>query len=66
MTQKEKCNYMMLAMRLAGFNINDEGAAIVVELYESVLMYNGNVNMKQIITIQNNMAYCYKKEENNQ
>ena len=63
MTQKEKRNYMRIAMNLIGINVTDKYAAILVEVYEHILMYKGSVNMKQIISIENQMEYEYVKKE---
>jgi len=62
MTQAEKRKYMKLSMNLIGISINDKYAAVLVEVYEHVLLYKGNVNMKQIISIENQMEYEYDKK----
>jgi len=63
MTQFEKCKYMRISMNMIGINVDDKYAATLVEIYEHILMYKGNVNMKQIISIQESMEYCYNKKE---
>lgn len=65
MTQKEKRQYMFYAMRLLGFGIDKKYSAILVEIYETILKYKGNVNIKQIISIENQMEYEYKEPEPN-
>jgi len=62
MTQFEKCKYMRISMNMIGINVDDKYAATLVEIYEHILMYKGNVNMKQIISIQESMEYCYNKK----
>jgi len=62
MTQSEKRKYMKLSMNMIGINVDDKYAAVLVEIYEHVLMYEGNVNMKQIIRIENQMTYEYDKK----
>jgi len=63
MTEKEKRHYMKIAMNMIGINVNDKYAAMLVEIYQHILMYKGNVNMKQIINIEENMNYQYDKKE---
>lgn len=63
MTELEKRKYMKLAMNLIGFNVNDKYAAMLVEVYQHILLYKGNVNLKQIINIENNMEFQYGKNE---
>lgn len=63
MTEIEKRKYMKIAMNMIGINVNDKYAAMLVEIYQHILMYKGNVNMKQIIEIENNMEYQYNKKE---
>lgn len=62
MTEQEKRKYMKIAMNMIGINVNDKYAAMLVEIYQHVLMYKGNVNMKQIIDIEHNMEYQYDKK----
>ena len=64
MTEQEKRKYMKIAMNMIGINVNDKYAAMLVEIYQHILMYKGNVNMKQIIDIEHNMEYQYDKKEN--
>ena len=63
MTEQEKRKYMKIAMNMIGINVNDKYAAMLVEIYQHILMYKGNVNMKQIISIEHNMEYQYDKKE---
>lgn len=63
MTQKEKRKYMHLAMRIIGLDVNEKGAAILVQVYEDVLTYKGSLNMKQITHIEEQMEYEYKKKD---
>jgi hypothetical protein len=64
MTEQEKRKYMKIAMNMIGINVNEKYAAMLVEIYQHILMYKGNVNMKQIIDIEHNMEYQYDKKEN--
>lgn len=48
---------------MIGINVNDKYAAMLVEIYQHILMYKGNVNMKQIISIEHNMEYQYDKKK---
>jgi len=64
MTEQEKRKYMKIAMNMIGINVNDKYAAMLVEIYQHILMYKGNVNMKQIIDIEHNIEYQYDKKEN--
>ena len=64
MTQKEKRKFMDIALRMIGLNVNEKCAAIVVEIYEDILRYEGSLTIKQIIEIENQMEYEYKKNEN--
>lgn len=63
MTEVEKRKYMKIAMNMIGINVNDKYAAMLVEIYQHILMYKGNLNMRQIIEIENNMEYQYNKKE---
>lgn len=63
MTEVEKRKYMKIAMNMIGINVNDKYAAMLVEIYQHILMYKGNVNMKQIIDIEHNMEYQYNKKD---
>jgi hypothetical protein len=64
MTQKEKRKYMNVALRIIGVNVTEKYSAIIVEIYEVILRYEGNVNLQQIIAIENRMEYEYKKDKN--
>lgn len=64
MSEQEKRKYMKIAMNMIGINVNDKYAAMLVEIYQHILMYKGDVNIKQIINIENNMEYQYGKKEN--
>ena len=62
MTQKEKRNYMRIASNLIGINVNDKYAAILVEVYEHLIEYKGNVNINQIVSIEKQMDYEYSEK----
>ena len=63
MTQKEKHEYMRVSMNLIGINANDRAAAVLVSVYELLLQYKGEVNIKQILTIEKQMVFQYEKQD---
>ena len=63
LSDRQKHQYMRIAMNIIGFNVNEKAAGILVQLYEEMLNYKGNLNINQIISIQESMEYVYKKEE---
>lgn len=62
MTQKEKRHFMKIAMNAAGINAGDKQAAVMVEIYEHLIMYKSNVTIKQIIAIEKQMDYEYDEK----
>ncbi|NLN24675.1 MAG: hypothetical protein GX163_03270, partial [Bacteroidetes bacterium] len=55
LSDRQKGRYMKTAMNIIGFNVNEKGAAILVQVYEYLLAYKGSLKLAQVISIQEGM-----------
>ena len=53
MTQKEKLNYMRIAMSICNYGFQDKDLDMFVSLYELVNDKKGEADLKDILEVQN-------------
>ena len=60
MTQKEKLNYMRIAMSICNFGFQDKDLDLFVSLYDLVNDKKGLTDLKDILEVQNQVNERHK------